>query len=110
MEKKLYWLSFADPFRPRGQQFLGGLVMVGFSFDHAVLLAGVYGKNPGGQVRGVEITEPQKSLLSPDMLGVLMTRKQIRLFDKEMAKRLRAHLSANASPVQASSDSPAAQG
>lgn len=44
-----YWLSFADPRRPEGQQFLGACVVSSPSMELAPMIAGIHGCNPGGE-------------------------------------------------------------
>lgn len=55
LETRLWWLSFADPARPKGQQFLGVSVVRAESFTQAVFQARSLGINPGGQVQGFEV-------------------------------------------------------
>jgi len=47
-----WWLSFADPKRPAGQQFLGVAVVEAPEFILACMTAKTYGCNPGGEVQG----------------------------------------------------------
>jgi len=45
-----WWMSFCDPDKPTGQQFLGVLVIEAIGFMHAVQLSWTLGLNPGGEV------------------------------------------------------------
>lgn len=47
-----WWLSFCDPDKPRGSQFLGVVIVRGESMVEAVLTAHRLGINPGGSVMG----------------------------------------------------------
>lgn len=47
-----WWLSFADGTRPKGTQFLGGVLIEAKSFMDAVERSHALGINPGGEVRG----------------------------------------------------------
>lgn len=47
-----FWLSFADPGRPKGTQFLGVAIVVADDFLTAVRKAHALGINPGGEVQG----------------------------------------------------------
>jgi hypothetical protein len=64
-----WWLSFADPERPAGQQFLGVAIVEAPDFIYAARLAKTVGCNPGGEVRGWEVPQeapelPMNRLLS----------------------------------------------
>lgn len=52
---KLFWLSFADPDKPSGSQFLGVVVIRAASYPLAVHETHRLGINPGGEVLGVEL-------------------------------------------------------
>lgn len=53
----LWWLSFADPKRPRGLQFLGVAIVEADEFIPAVERAIKDGINPGGDVKGARVPE-----------------------------------------------------
>jgi hypothetical protein len=46
----LWWLSFADPERPAGTQFLGALIVQAPALEAAITRSHVLGLNPGGQI------------------------------------------------------------
>lgn len=48
-----WWLSFADPKRPKGSQFLGVAIVAACGFMHAVDKTHALKVNPGGEVRGI---------------------------------------------------------
>lgn len=52
-----WWLSFADPSRPRGMQFLGVAAVRATNLAAAVDAAWRAGCNPGGQVRGTTMAD-----------------------------------------------------
>jgi hypothetical protein len=47
-----WWLSFVDPSRPTGKQFLGACLIVSPGFVTAIYVSHILRCNPGGQVRG----------------------------------------------------------
>lgn len=49
---KKWWLSFADPEKPKGSQFLGAAIICATRFDEAVVVSHIKGINPGGEVKG----------------------------------------------------------
>lgn len=49
---KWWWLSFADPARPKGTQFLGVMVIQAQGIGDACHKAHLVGYNPGGEVVG----------------------------------------------------------
>lgn len=51
-----WYLSFADPARPKGEQFLGAAIVDGEDLASAITSAWRRGCNPGGEVMGIEIT------------------------------------------------------
>jgi hypothetical protein len=71
-----FWLSFADPARPKGSQFLGLCIVHGHDQHDALTAASIRGLNPGGEVAFIEIDEevaarlseplPEWRLLPPD--------------------------------------------
>jgi hypothetical protein len=52
-----WWLSFADPARPRGAQFLGVAVVFAIDLGDAMSTAWRSNCNPGGQVGGRPVPE-----------------------------------------------------
>lgn len=50
-----FWLSFCDPARPAGEQFLGVAIIAAEDFENAVMRAHELGINPGGEVRGLPV-------------------------------------------------------
>lgn len=50
-----WWLSFADPDRPKGAQFLGAAIVQGRDIAEANQRAWTLKINPGGEVQGVII-------------------------------------------------------
>jgi len=54
-----YWLSFADDEKPKGEQFLGVVVIKAPGFLHAVKRAWDLKINPGGEVLGNYMDEAE---------------------------------------------------
>jgi len=55
-----WWLSFADPERPKGTQFLGVIVIEAASFEEAILKTWALKLDPGGEVMGYEMDEREQ--------------------------------------------------
>jgi len=55
-EQGWWWLSFADPGRPDGQRFLGVAIVEGYGVGSASRRAHELGVNPGGEVRGEQLS------------------------------------------------------
>lgn len=72
----VFWLSFADPHRPTGTQFLGACMVMAPTFPLAVFKAHVLRINPGGEVRGTQLP-PEPSFPHPSWLDVLFDRETI---------------------------------
>lgn len=51
MIKRWFWLSFADPTRPAGEQFLGACIVEAPDPISAVQMSWALGCNPGGEVK-----------------------------------------------------------
>lgn len=54
-----YWLSFCDPDKPEGTQFLGASIIEAADFVTAITKSHLLGCNPGGEVVTWEF-EPDK--------------------------------------------------
>lgn len=79
-EPGLWWLSFTDPSRPKGDQFLGVAVVEAIGHHHALRQTHILGINPGGEVAGwgpipvgSVATEWRNRLLSRDEAEALQT-------------------------------------
>jgi hypothetical protein len=87
----LYWLSFCDSDRPKGQQFLGAcLVPAGETGDHkadlriALQNAWLLGCNPGGEVRFQPVPATVESHIRDFWVGRLLTREEAQKFEEEI--------------------------
>jgi hypothetical protein len=71
----LWWLSFADPEKPQGQQFLGGLITQARTFPAALTRSWAIGVNPGGEVayRG----PIPASYIGPQWRDRLLTKEEV---------------------------------
>lgn len=49
----VFWMSFTDPDKPEGQQFLGGCLVDGATMEEALTNSHALGINPGGAVKTV---------------------------------------------------------
>jgi hypothetical protein len=69
-----WWLSFADPDKPKGQQFLGVVIVRAPGFVSAIELANSLGLNPWGAVRGEEIDPTD---IAPEHFNRLLSQKEL---------------------------------
>ena len=53
----MFWLSFVDPDKPKGEQFLGAIAVQGDDMAAAVARTRALGINPGGEVMGVQFND-----------------------------------------------------
>lgn len=53
-----WWLSFADPHRPQGSQFLGVVIVEAEGDMEAFAKTNVLGVNPGGEIQYVPLPLP----------------------------------------------------
>jgi hypothetical protein len=58
-QEALYWLSFSDPGREEGKQFLGVCVIRAYGFISAVEKSRTLGCNPGGEVHGQQFEDEE---------------------------------------------------
>jgi hypothetical protein len=84
----MMWLSFCDPEKPKGEQFLGACVVMGHNVGVASMIAHVLGCNPGGEVAGCPIPDEHIPLIRPKWLARVLTKQECKEFDDELLKRL----------------------
>lgn len=87
----LVWLSFCDPDRPAGSQFLGACMVEVSSLDdpraaacEATERAWQLECNPGGQVEASPVPEDVARRIDRKWIGRLLSRDKIDAFDAEM--------------------------
>lgn len=81
-----FWLSFADPKKPQGEQFLGACVVEADDLKAAVIQAHVKGINPGGEVLGLR-TDTRSAILIPEKWkNRLLSKAECATFDEEMLR------------------------
>lgn len=71
----LWMLSFADPTRPKGSQYLGGAVVAATGPVGAVTAAHLYGCNPGGEV--ATVGPLPIDAIGPEWHNRLLTRAEV---------------------------------
>jgi len=76
MARTWWQLSFSDPRRPQGQQWLGGLNTEAATIRDAITWAHLAGINPGGEVQFVGIITDDDDPISPDWVDQLFTDPQ----------------------------------
>lgn len=81
---KLWWLSFCDPYKPAGSQFLGACLVRAPDMIAAITRAHALGINPGGEVQGLEVPPqtPAKEALIAPRVERLMSRGECEAFDR----------------------------
>lgn len=62
-KERYLWMSFADPTKPKGQQFLGVIITKAMGPTDAMLKTHELGINPGGEIKMWEITEPNQKFV-----------------------------------------------
>lgn len=87
-----FWLSFADPYKSKGTQFLGALVIEGSSFMAAVKSSHVMGLNPGGEVQGLafQMSDSQGRELIEKWKNKLLSKAECVELDSLMAGHVSA--------------------
>lgn len=70
----LHWLSFADPKRPEGTQFLGVVIVESPVFIMAVTKTHALGVNPGGECQGFELLDYR---VPPEMMDRLLNKTEL---------------------------------
>jgi hypothetical protein len=75
----LWYMSFVDPDKPKGQKWLGG-AYVEAPNPHAMLTASHrLGCNPGGEVQFSELPDELASMVPDEKIGVLLDEEGIEL-------------------------------
>jgi hypothetical protein len=77
-----WWLSFADPDKPEGEQFLGGLFLRGHTLPAVITESHLRGLNPGGEVQVVEL--PPELEVPEKWAERLLSREEVAEMDQEM--------------------------
>ena len=70
-----WWLSFADPERPEGTQFLGVAIVQAPGIVSAAAVAHRLNINPGGEVAGIPI--PAEQVPADQYRNRLLTKQEI---------------------------------
>jgi len=72
-----WWLSFCDPDKPEGSQFLGAILIKAHGMTDALTKANVLQINPGGEVRGVALPEECNEFIRPEDVNKLLSKEYI---------------------------------
>lgn len=70
-----WWLSFCDPAKPTGEQFLGVCIVKGGGAWEAIQNAWAMKINPGGEVQSLQI--PEEHLPDPKYHNRLMSKAEL---------------------------------
>lgn len=81
---KLWYLSFCDPDKPQGSQFLGACIVAGDDLLSAIQTAYGLACNPGGEVVGQPVPEDLVRHVGPQWLERLLTRAECAGLDAEL--------------------------
>ena len=81
----LWWLSFCDPQKPKGSQFLGVSIVLGANILDAAQTAWAFGCNPGGELHGEPFWDDETKP-PPAFLNRLLSRAEVH----EMERLMRA--------------------
>jgi hypothetical protein len=111
----LYWLSFCDPAKPPGTQFLGVSIVDGDytgdglaerRADNAGLLRSAWrhGCNPGGEVQTVLLPADTWSLVPEAFKNVLLSKERIAQLEKIMKPKLARKSQGPETPVRDQTD------
>jgi hypothetical protein len=65
-----WWLSFCDPDRPEGQQFIGVAIVCGWTIQEAVTRSHLLKVNPGGEISFAQM--PPERVPRPEFCNCLM--------------------------------------
>lgn len=85
----LWWLSFADPEKPAGAQFLGVAIVEAADLPSAIKAAWALGCNPGGSVKGFPVDPTQHARLSTKLpVGRLLGPDEARDLDRRISAEL----------------------
>lgn len=90
MAEHLFYLSFADPDRPKGTQFLGACVIRAESILDAANRARDLGANPGGEVMGHAIEAKTAALVDERWQNRLLSKEDVIAMDGDVGARQRA--------------------
>jgi hypothetical protein len=83
MSDQFYWMSFADPDRPEGTQFLGCLILQATDPMDLITKSHRMGLNPGGEVQFLEI--PPEGIPAEKWHNRLLSRDDVAAIDTEQA-------------------------
>jgi hypothetical protein len=81
----LFYLSFADSDLPKGEQFLGCLIMRASHMTEAVQASHALGLNPGGEVVGHPVKiQPGFGEVPEKYIERLLTKEELSQMEREM--------------------------
>ena len=79
-EEHLIWMSFADPDLPKGQQFLGAVIIKARGLAQATVLTHTMGINPGGEILSMDI--PNDLFITDFWQNRLLSREECEELDR----------------------------
>jgi hypothetical protein len=82
----LWWLSFCDPAKPPGEQFLGVCLVEADNYPSAIRRAWREGCNPGGEINGFDLpldklTNAKRVILAKAPHHTLLTKAQLEEYE-----------------------------
>ncbi len=78
-----WWLSFCDQELPRGEQFLGALLIEANGMEDAMLRSHALGLNPGGEILGFQVPEEYEYRIDKSVTYRLLSRAECDAFEDE---------------------------
>lgn len=78
---QLNWLSFCDPEKPKGSQFLGVAIVRAPGFATACVVSHTLRCNPGGEIAGYELGTPR---VPEEYINRLLTKEDVEKLEKIM--------------------------
>lgn len=77
----LHWLSFCDPDKPTGTQFLGACIVEADNFGDAIVIAHILKINLGGEVKGCKFICGDTLTVPLEYMNRLLSKDDIDKFD-----------------------------
>lgn len=72
--ERVMWLSFCDPEKPKGSQFLGVIVINALGLSDAILKTHALGINPNGAILSLMMDDDE---IKPEHFNKLLSAKQL---------------------------------
>lgn len=85
----LWWISFCDPHKPKGEQFLGLCIVRAVDEISAIKVAWALGINPGGEAAFMDIDESVMARLSFELpIDVFIPRDEAKALSDRISSEI----------------------